>query len=103
MSDSRLTTRRTMYRAKSYLPEIEAVTVVSETAKFAVILEREWRFNEPDKMVERRRLKDGLYNTWAECRDAMVAEATTKMDSYKRRVHEISSWIGNLKSLKEPT
>ena len=96
-------TGRVMYRAKSYWPEIEAVTVVSETAKFAVILGREWHFNEPDKMIERRRSKDGLYNTWAECRDAMVAEATTKMDSHKRRVHEISSWIGNLKSLKEPT
>ena len=96
-------TGRVMYRAKSYRPEIEAVTVVSETAKFAVIMERQWGFIDPDRIVERRRSKEGLYDTWAECRDAMVAEATEKMDSYKQQVHAINSWIGSLKSLKEPT
>lgn len=98
-----LKTERVMYRANSYRPEIEAVTVVSETAKFAVIVEREWHLNDPDRIVERRRPKAGLYDTWTECRDAMVAEATAKMNSYKAQVHAINSWIGNLKSLKEPT
>ncbi len=99
MSD-RLTKGRTMWRAHQWKAEPVAVEVVGETAKFITVRERS---PGGGSYYDSRRSKDGYFNTWAECRNAMVSNAELKMKAYQRSVHEYSTRAGQLRSLKEPS
>ena len=92
---------KTMYRAHSWKPEIEAVEVVSETAKFVTI--REKTIYQHPAFRDTRRSKDGFFDTWEECKAAYVLHTTRRVDIAKNELQRLRSVLGNWESLKEPS
>lgn len=89
-----MTTGRIMYTPHNWRIEVEAFEIVGETPKFVTV-----RGNGGETY---RRSKANFYDTWEECRTAMVEEARRQMEGYQRMVHQYSTRMGQLKALKEP-
>lgn len=90
---------KTMYRAHSWKCEIEAVEIVKETPSFVTVVETDWQ----GTPVHSRRKRDGYYDTWQDCRSAMVQSWRLRAVVAKNELQRLRSVVGNWESLKEPS
>jgi hypothetical protein len=89
---------KTMYRAHSYRPEIEAVEVVKQTASFATVVEIDWGQRKYERRVK---IEGVLFPTWQACKDHQIAHYQRVVEGCKQQLNNARSRLGNWESLKD--
>ena len=91
----------TWWRINSYKVEMLPVQVTAFTAAFVTFLDKEWRYNGPDVMRERREARHDIFPTFEEAKAEYIRRVTAKVENAKRELQQARSELGQIESLKE--
>lgn len=97
----------TWYMTRRYSTQIEPIEVVRETQKQVIYLRRQFSLSGPDRFIETRTPKDGVFEkffpTWEEAHQYLLKHFEERVISARLRLEQANGDLGNVKGLKAPT